>query len=115
MKDSCIITVSIDIDGTVRQLLPIPGTSEATGVPVLVDGIVRRASHVEPANPALRALFHVLRLKGDTSWIAGVSRRMRCMWRVNLGPINGPVLPDTYRSRSEAINAEIAWLTSFWL
>lgn len=109
------ITVSIDVDGTMRQLTPIQGTPEALDVPVLVDGITKRASYVEPANTVLRCIFHALRIAGDTSPFARASRRMRCAWRINLSPINGPVLPVTYRDRSQAINAEITWLTRNWL
>lgn len=109
------ITVSIDSQGTMRQLLPIQGTSEALDVPILVDGIARRASYVEPSNAVLRFVFHALRIAGETNLMARVSRGMRCIWRVNLSPIDGPVLTGLYRNRQDAINAEVTWLTRNWL
>lgn len=109
------ITVSIDIDGTMRQLLPIQGTPEAMGIPVLVQGVSRRASYVEPYNPVLRFVFHALRIAGDTSMLARVSRRMPCQWRINLSPIDGPVLTGLYMDRNEAIQAEVDYLTKYWL
>lgn len=49
---------------------------------------IRRGSHVEPT--------------GDGRWIA------------DLSPVNGPQL-GPYSNRTEALAAEVAWLTMHWL
>src|SRR6185437_898121 len=72
---------------------------------------VRRAYHVEPVNPIARAAFYTLRaLFGEYGRVASFTRVWGCLWRVNLSPVNGPILPDTYRDRQKAIDAEIIWL-----
>lgn len=35
-------------------------------------------------------------------------------WMADLSPVNGPVL-GPFRTRSEALAAEVAWLHEFWL
>jgi hypothetical protein len=77
---------------------------------------VRRASHVEPVNLLARKSFYLLRkLFGDTGKISNLTRKYPGLWRVNLAPINGPILPDTYKVRSEAINAEVTYLEKNFL
>jgi hypothetical protein len=77
---------------------------------------VRRASHVEPINPFLRIVFYTLRgIFGDYGKMAEITRKWACQWRVNLAPVNGPVLPAIYRNRQDAINAEISWLETNFL
>lgn len=101
------ITVTIATDGTIRFLVTPDTvclmTSEST---------VYRASHVEPVNRALRCLFYLIRSHvADTSLLATFTRLWPCLWRVNLSPVNGPILPDTYRNRKHAIASEVQWLT----
>lgn len=99
------ITVTIE-DGAVRFLL-----NEDTA-PLVEDGaITRRASHVEPDGAVLRAVFHGLRFVfGDHGRVAELTRLLPCVWRVNLAPSNGPVLPGRWTDRRQAIEAEIVWL-----
>jgi hypothetical protein len=72
---------------------------------------VKRASHVEPARLPLRVVFHGLRvLFGESGRMAEFTRHWGCTWRVNLEPVNGPILPDTFTDRAEAIASEVSWL-----
>lgn len=71
----------------------------------------RRASHVEPDKWPLRLIFHVLRwFFGDKGWMATFTRHWPCLWRVNVSPLHGPILPGRWRDRQEAIEAEVEWL-----
>lgn len=101
------ITVSIATDGTIRFLVTPDSHCLMTAT-----STVYRASHVEPVNRALRFLFYALRTRtSDTGLVATFTRLWPCLWRVNLSPVNGPILPDTYRNRKQAIAKEIQWLT----
>jgi len=65
----------------------------------------QRASHVEPVNPVLRALFHFIRRwVHDTSILADFTRLWPCKWRARIfdGPTLGP-----FNRRSDAIGAEV--------
>ena len=62
--------------------------AEELDLDCLGHALITRASHVEP----------------DT---AG-------RWRADLGPVGGPVL-GPFRRRSEALEAEVAWLQAHWL
>jgi hypothetical protein len=104
-----IVTISISENGTARQL---DGHDTLCLIP---DGQTYRASHVEPVNALLRAIFHAMRVFGDANVLASVSRRMPCLWRVNLSPVNGPILPEQFRNRAIAIQHEIEWLENNWL
>jgi hypothetical protein len=104
---------------------------------------IRRASHVEPANWALRVLFHILRrFLGDKGRMSDFTRRWNCLWRVNTKPMGGPVLtwshvystkqmrsmartecgitfPElfsiaTWRDRRDAIDTEIEFLNQWF-
>lgn len=102
-----MVTVSIQQDGSIRQLVGHDSI-------VLVsdpDSVQHRASHVEPVNQVLRKLFYGLRNAG----LISLSRCIPCLWRVNLAPIDGPVLPETFRDRESAIQHEIEYLTNNWL
>ena len=80
------------------------------------DGVVRRASHVEPVNKALRLLFHTLRgLFGEKGWMAAFTRKWPCYWQVNLKPIGGPVLDLNWKNRQAAIDFEIGWLNEHFI
>jgi hypothetical protein len=90
--------------------------------------ITRRASHVEPANWALRFIFSLLRtLSADTSIVAAWTRTWRCLWRINTSPVGGPILTwadvdqysrdariATWHYRPNAIDAEIMFLNNFF-
>lgn len=105
------VVVTIHPDGTVRFLV-----SEGSS-PLLSDGaVVRRASHVEPVSLPLRWLFHGLRfIWGEYGWVAKFTRAWPCMWRINLAPIGGPVMPVTYRNRQDAIDREVEWLNKHFI
>jgi hypothetical protein len=62
--------------------------AEAIDLAALGRPVIARASHVEPD-------------------AAG-------RWRADLGPVGGPVL-GPFRRRSEALDAEVAWLEAHWL
>lgn len=99
MKNESVIF--IDNDGTVRGL-----ESPLTKLLALKDR--RRVSHIEPVNRLLRWLFHYIRYKvSDDSRLAGFTRRWPCRWQANIfdGPVLGP-----FRSRSEAVDAEVSWI-----
>jgi hypothetical protein len=71
----------------------------------------RRASHIEPLYPVSRVLFHLLRkLFGETGRVAEWTRHWDVLWRVNLKPSGGPILPYYFHDRQKAIAAEIAWI-----
>ncbi len=75
------------------------------------DGTVRRASHVEPVNIVLRRVFHALRgMFGEKGWMADFTRKWPCLWQINLEPIGGPVLADTFYKRQNAIDCEVDYL-----
>lgn len=76
------------------------------------EGSKSRASHVEPTRFFRRLFFHLLRrVCGETGRVSTLTRsRLFGPWRVNLSPVNGPILPTNYNDREQAINAEIEWL-----
>lgn len=106
------ITVSIDdLTGETRFLV-----SELSRFLLDESSTVKRASHVEPVSKVLRKAFYMLRdTFGETGTIAELTRKLPCLWRVNLSPINGPILPNVYRDRSQAIDAEIVFLEKHFL
>lgn len=70
----------------------------------------RRASHVLPVNCVLRWLFRWLRDRyGETGRVAAFTRRWPCLWRVDLGPVDGPIV-GPFKLRETAINVEIAYI-----
>jgi hypothetical protein len=100
--------VTLSEDGTVRFLV-----NEDTKPFIDEDAVIRRASHVEPKNVLIRLTFHILRgIFGEKGWMAEFTRRWPCKWRINLSPINGPILPGLYKDRQEAIREEIKYLNS---
>lgn len=71
---------------------------------------VKRASHVEPVLLPFRLLFHSLRkIFGEQGTIADITRKFPGSWRINMSPTGGPILPEHYRNRSQAIAAEIEY------
>ena len=70
--------------------------------------VTRRYSSVEPDNVILRGAFHILRLLfGETGAVSDFTRSWRCLWRANIK--GGPILPERWTNRQDAINAEIAY------
>lgn len=69
-----------------------------------------RASRIEPVNRLLRWLFYLIRDRStDNSALAAFTRRWPCKWQVDLSLSGGPVL-GPYRSRADALSAEVQWL-----
>lgn len=98
--------VSMDEFGTLTFL--VDADTEAF---LNASSVVRRASHVEPVSPILRAVFHGLRrMFGEKGRMATFTRLWPCLWQINLSPIGGPILDATYRNRQAAIDAEIFYL-----
>lgn len=103
-----LIEISLAQDGTVTFLY-----NEDTAVLVTPETTIQRASHVEPVSIPLRILFHALRTAfGEYGWVASLTRRWRCLWRVNMAPVGHGVLPTYYRNRAAAIAAEIEYLNA---
>ena len=106
------VTISID-DTTGEARFLVNGLSRC-----FLDetSVIKRASHVEPVSWILRLAFYLTRNAfGEYGRIAEFTRLWPCLWRVNLAPIGGPILPEFYSDRSQAIDAEIAYLETFFL
>lgn len=100
------VEITFTPDGEIRFLV-----SEGTTSLLTSEAVVRRASHVEPVSRPLRILFHGLRTAfGEYGWMSDLTRRWRCLWRVNMAPVGHGVLPDLYLNRQDAIQAEIDYL-----
>lgn len=120
-----VITLTIDEDGDLLFLK----TDSADIFLELGTTVTKRASHVEPATFWDRVAFHVLRtLVADDSSIAAWTRTWKCRWRVNTSPVGGPILTwadlwgsvapsttATFADRQNAIDAEIAFLNTWFL
>ena len=84
--------------------------------PLQLGAVPLRASHVEPVNPLLRVIFHLLRQwLGDKGRMSEFTRAWPCLWRINLKPLDGPILPTVYYDRKQAINAEVIALNKFFI
>lgn len=105
------VTITLDTEtGNVRVLV-----NELSAPMLPSSAAIHRASHVEPDALVLRLVFRVLRMFGDHSRAAAYTRTWSCMWRVNLSPVGGDILPERFRNRQFAIDAEVAWLEVNWL
>ena len=101
------ITVSIDDNSGMTQFMLTPETE------CLLDdtSVIKRASHVTPANPVLWALFTLLRvLFTDTGKAADWSLTWKCKWIVDLTPCGGGIVPIAWATRESTIRFEIEWL-----
>jgi hypothetical protein len=105
------ITITIDTGG---DLLFIDSLS-ADIFKELGTARTRRASFVEPYRLGYRTMFHLLRLFGDNGRIAQWTREWSIVWRVNMGPIGGPILLESFNNRQQAIAAEIEAVNKFFL
>lgn len=106
------VTISIDDNtGNITFLV-----SELSRVFLDDTSTVKRASNVEPVNVLLRGAFYMLRFAfGEYGTVGEFTRVWPCAWRVNLSPVDGPILPELYSNRGEAIEAEIVWLEKNFL
>lgn len=101
--------ITIETDGQIR-FVNKPELAAAFGPETLTR---RRASHVEPAQRVLRALFRLLRAHcQDDGPVAAFTRRWPCQWQVSIcdGPTFGP-----FAQRTAAIDAEVDWLNRYRL
>jgi hypothetical protein len=106
------ITISID-DSTGEARFLVNGLSAC-----FLDetSVIKRASHVEPVSLMPRLAFYMARaVFGEYGKVTESTRAWSCLWRVNLSPIDGPILPEVYKDRSQAIDAEIAYLEAYFL
>jgi hypothetical protein len=79
------------------------------------DTVTQRASHVEPDSFVFRVLFHALRFVfGDKGRMSDFTRHWPCLWRVNTGPVGGPIFLKRYTNRQEAIDAEVEFLIDWF-
>jgi len=70
----------------------------------------QRLSHIEPHRRVLRWLFHWCRAIGIVEW----TRHWDCQWRVNMSPVDGPIIHMTPQSsRAEALAVEREWLWNY--
>lgn len=105
------VEITITEEGAIRFLV-----NETTAPLVSADAVTRRASHVEPDGYIARAVFHSLRrLFGEKGAVSEFTRRWPVLWRVNLAPIGGPVMPGRWRDRSAAIAFEIEHLNAHFI
>src|ERR1035441_2263414 len=96
-------------DGECTYLMP-------EAAPQIDGAVIRRASHVEPDNWLLRVIFHGLRRwLGDKGRMSDFTRSWKILWRVNMEPVNGPILCTRYYYRKQAINAEVAALNILFI
>lgn len=101
-------TVVADENGSLSYIQ----SAEISFLKDLGEVYVRRASNVEPDFYLLRVLFHWLRKKfGESGKVAGWTRSWKCLWRVNMKPSDGPILPERWVNRQSALNAEVTWLS----
>ena len=109
MSEQGAVTFIIAEDGTCTYLM-----TEAA--PTIEGAVTARASHVEPSNPLLRILFHLLRQwLGDKGRMSEFTRSWPCLWRVNMKPVGGPILCTRYYDRKQILNAEVAALNIFFI
>ena len=68
---------------------------------------VSRISHVTPTNFVLRVVFNSLRLVfGDYGRVAAFTRRWKCLWQVDFGPIGGEVVRTDMQGRPFSSHAQ---------
>ena len=77
---------------------------------------VNRASNIEPVFLPLRMAYRLLRYQfGDKGRVSDWTRTWACLWRVNLAPIEGPIIPIDFASRKSAIDFEVLYLQEHFL
>jgi hypothetical protein len=107
-------TLVIDENGDCKIVLTVAAKTLFLSSTMVAES--RRASHVEPANPMLRLIFHAVRaLVSDDSRIAQWTREWACWWRVNMKPIGGGIIPVHYSHRKSAIDAEVNAVNQFFI
>jgi len=106
------VTISID-ESTGNSLFLV---NDLTRSLIYEESVIKRASFVEPSNPLLRLTFLLIRFTcGEDGTMGEWTRTWICQWRVNLGPVKGPVLAERWINRQDAIDAEVSWLEENFL
>ena len=104
-------TLVIDENGDCKMVL-----TAAAKLLNLTDSPARRASHVYPENTYLRLVFRAIRkLTDDDSALAAWARTWPCLWRVDMSPVGGGILPIRYGYRLAAIDAEVEALNNLFI
>jgi len=107
-----VVTVTIDESGDMVYLK----TPESDIFMELGERITRRASHVIPSRFWPRLAFKTIRyFVHDDSASAHWCRTWRGPWMVDTTPTAGVVLEGRWMIRQDAIDAEIAFLNSWFL
>lgn len=100
--------IVIDLDDSGATFVLDDDTYSLLG---LGEASVRRASHVVPACRPARWAFRLLRtVFGESGRVAAWTRSWRCRWVVDMRPSGGPSRLGEYDRRSDALDAERAWL-----
>jgi hypothetical protein len=106
------IVITIEQDGNLTFL----DTESSQMFKELGPAVTRRASHVLPAKFLARQAFKLIRLVvRDDSAGAARCRTWRGPWLVDTTPTAGVVLAGRWMNRQDAIDAEIAFLNSWFL
>ena len=107
-----VLTVTIDEDGNLVYLK----TSEHDIFAELGEVVTARASHVLPTNWWYRQVFRFLRQTfGERGRVAEWTRCWDTEWLVDTRPTAGVVLPQRFKNRQDAIEAEVAFLNDWFL
>jgi hypothetical protein len=107
-------TVTFSIDESTGNTIFL--VDEETKAFLDYSSTVRRASNVEPVFLPLRLAFKALRYQfGETGRVSDWTRNWNCLWRVNLAPVHGPILPIDFANRQTAIDWEVKWLNENFL
>ena len=101
--------VVISIDETTGELSFVHDTEIMDVVAELGGSSKERATRIEPVNRFWRCLFYLIRNRvDDSSFLAGLTRLMPCLWIATLVD-NGYVI-GTDRNRKRLIQKEIEYL-----
>jgi hypothetical protein len=105
------VTLIIDSNGNCKMVM-----TAAAKLLNLTESLPRRASHVYPENVWLRILFFWIRTHvSDESVWAAFTRKWPCLWRVDMYPVGGGILPTRYTNRLTAIDAEVEALNNLFI
>lgn len=106
------VTMTIDESGDFT-MLDTKGSEVFHGMGTVT---TRRASHVLPSGIVKRQAFRLLRtFFGDAGKVSDWTRGWSGEWIVDTTPTAGVVLDRQYRSRQDAIDAEVEFLNNFFL
>lgn len=105
------VVFKIDTQGNTTFLVNAHTKDMVTNI-----NLVKRASHVEPLMLWQAYIFRALRATfGDEGRVANWTRDWKCQWIVDCRPIGGPMHPQVFSNRAEAIEFEVEWLNKNFL